>query len=131
MAQQSNQSEGASLLHQEDLLDQEHGYIARELNNLCMHLKLSPFIPRIRHFNGNGGQALEDWLLDMEMCELICHGNEDCMRFISLLSLEGPASDFVMRTVGSQPRVTWDGIKACILEHYGDLIEDNERETIY
>ena len=97
--------------------------VSRQLNNLCLELKLAQVAPHIRHFNGEGHHKFLDWCKDMDKCKVQCGGDDDRMRSLALATLTGPAADFLLRVIESNPQVTWNDIKTVLKQRYSDLAD--------
>ena len=97
--------------------------VSCQLSNLCLELKLAQVAPHIRHFNGEDHQKFLDWCKDMEKCKVQCGGDDECMRSLALATLTGPAADFLLQVIESNPHVAWADIKNVLKQRYSDFAD--------
>ena len=100
---------------------QHNANVERQLNDLCMELRMSQVAPNVRSFGGEGHQKFVDWVRDMERCKMRFAGDNERMRNLAVATLTGPAADFLLQVIEHTPAATWDQIKAALKQRYSDL----------
>jgi hypothetical protein len=97
--------------------------VVKQLNDLCMEMRISQVAPHVRQFNGDGHHKFVEWLKDIEKCRVQVGGDDARMRSLAVATLTGPAADFVLRVIEQQPDVTWIQLRHCLRERYSDLAD--------
>ena len=93
-------------------------------DQLRMELRTKNVLDSIRKFDGEGQQKFTDWLRDMEKARVTTQGDDPQMKRLAALTLVGPASEFVLRTVREDPLITWADLKKALRERYSNLADE-------
>ncbi len=94
-----------------------------QFRQLQMELRSQNLSQRVRTFGGESGKKFTEWLRDMERCRVAVTADDERMRALALMTLTGPAAEFVARGIRENPDVTWVALKAEMRGRYSDLAD--------
>ena len=113
--------------------------VVRELQ---LELRAQGVSKQIRDYDGQGGRKFREWLRDIERAAAVVEADDARYRAFCLMTLRGPASDFLGRTLRQRPDVPWVALRNMLREQFSDTgdsliakqkllrLRQNKEETI-
>ena len=90
------------------------------IKNLQLELRAQGASKQIRDFDGHNSRKFREWLREVERAGSVVEADDERYRAFCLMSLKGPASDFLARTLKQRPNIPWANLKTQLKEQFGD-----------
>ena len=90
------------------------------IKNLQLELRAQGASKQIRDFDGQNSRKFREWLREVERAGSVVEADDERFRAFCLMSLKGPASDFLGRTLRQHPNIPWANLKAQLRDQFGD-----------
>ncbi|ESO90510.1 hypothetical protein LOTGIDRAFT_164095 [Lottia gigantea] len=95
--------------------------LAENFYKLQLELRAQSLPNYLRPFSGKGNHKFSDWIRDLEHVGLLCQADYERLRNFCLMSVTGPASNYVIRYIKSNPTCSWRHLKSALKIHFSDL----------
>ena len=93
-------------------------------DKVTQEIRASSMGRSIRTFSGQGIQKLHDFLKDVERITLAVNASDEQVRALTLQSVTGVASTFLLKYLTDHKDANWDSIKKAIKERFSDLADE-------
>lgn len=118
---QKNAKDSFSIGYAKGSEEAHHADFANNLKEIQMEIRMMMHLAgNPTKFGGDGPENFNLWVQQTERTLIQLENSEERARFIVLKTLEGPASDFMVREIQNNPNITWKKMKAKLSERYND-----------
>lgn len=101
-------------------LPEEHAVLTDVMKNMQLELRAQSVTQQIREFDGQNSRKFKEWLRDIERAAAVVEADDERYRAFCLMTLKGPASDFLGRILRQRPQIPWDVLKTQLREQFSD-----------
>ena len=81
--------------------------IENTVQSLLLEWRLQGLSAQVKPFSGENAKNLRTWLRDMSQIGITLHNDNEKLKVLAVQTLKGSASDFVSRTLGANPAISW------------------------
>ena len=108
---------------EEDRNMRESRELKKEMESIRMELRMQACAAAIRPFSGQSTDQYAMWIQDLEKTLTMVGKDDTRARTLAMMSLTGPAADFVSREIRKDERITWAELKEKLEERYNDYAD--------